>query len=324
MRKFILGFLLIISLLVSVLPSIAATIPPDIKKAVTFIFLSDAQGNLLRDQKTNNPVAYGTGFFVVVKNENGDGLYGYLVTAKHVLKAPDGTDFTRIFLRLNKLKGDAEFIPLDLIQEGHSAVYTHSDPTVDIAVVPAFPNQTLFDFKVITDDMLTDKTSFSQLNIGEGSEVFFAGLFTNYYGDHRNNPIVRFGRVAMLPEDRIAWQDDTAKPPKLVELYLLETQSYGGNSGSPVFFNLGSDRVPGSVILGPPVIKLAGIMRGSFNETRAVGVLQLDTARQIPITSQNIGIAAVTPSYLLHEILFSDELKKFRAQHPLTSPGTSK
>jgi hypothetical protein len=34
----------------------------------------------------------------------------------------------------------------------------------------------------------------------------------------------------------------------------------------------------------------------------------------------NIGIAAVTPSYFLHDILFSDELKKFRADHPIVEP----
>lgn len=51
-------------------------------------------------------------------------------------------------------------------------------------------------------------------------------------GEHRNNPIVRFGRVALLPEDKIPWQEN-GKSAESVELYLLETQSYGGNSGSP-------------------------------------------------------------------------------------------
>lgn len=323
MRKFICGFLLAVGFSVS--PSIAATIPPNIKKAVTFIFPADTQGNPLRDPKTNNPHPYGTGFFVLVKNETGGaGGFGYLVTARHVLRGPDGKDFTRIFLRLNKLHGDAEFIPMDLVQGGHSIVYTHPDPSVDIAVIFGMPNEDTFDFKVVPDDMLTDRTSFSHLNIAEGSEVFFTGLFANYYGDHRNNPIVRFGRVAMLPEDRIAWQEEATKPPQFVELYLLETQSYGGNSGSPVFLYLGADRVPGAMVVGPPVIMLAGIMRGSFNEGRPIGFVQPDAGLPIPISTQNIGIAAVTPSYLLHDILFSDELQKFRADHPITSNPTAR
>ena len=97
----------------------------------------------------------------------------------------------------------AEFLPLDLAQNGNSVVSTNSDSTVDIAVVPALPAIDIFDFKVVPDDMLTTKDSFAALHIGEGSDVFFAGLFVSYYGERKNNPILRFGRVAMLPEDRI-------------------------------------------------------------------------------------------------------------------------
>jgi hypothetical protein len=297
------------------------TIPAEVKKVVTFIFPADAQGNLLRDPKTNNPIPYGTGSFVSVKSEDGKGLYGYLVTAKHVLKDPQGNDFNRVYLRLNKKLGDAEFIALDLIQAGHRVVYTHTDPSVDIAVVPALPSESVFDFKVIPEDMISTKATFGEFNIAEGSDIFFAGLFTTYYGEHKNNPIVRFGRVAMFPDDPIGWVDYQGQPEQHAQLYLIETQSYGGNSGSPVFFSLGSDRSPqGGFILGSPVIKLAGIMRGRFNDTNPVlGQIQSPTA-STPVTLPNIGIAAVTPSYLLHDILFSNELKKFRADHPIVPP----
>jgi hypothetical protein len=70
----------------------------DIKKVVTFIFPADPKtGDLLRD-KTNNPIPYGTGFFVAVKNDIGNGNYFYLVTAKHVLKDEKGNDFARVYL----------------------------------------------------------------------------------------------------------------------------------------------------------------------------------------------------------------------------------
>jgi hypothetical protein len=297
-------------------PTMAATIPPEIKKVVTFIFLADAQGHLLRDAQTKEPIPNGTGFFITVKGDQDPKvLYGYLVTAKHILSNPQGGYYQRVYIRINKKEGDAEFIPLDLMQEGRSVVFINSDPTVDIAVVPALPNADVFDFRTIPDDLLTTKGSFAELHIGEGSDVFFVGLFVDYYGEHRNNPIARFGHVAMFPEDRIPWRDDASKPSELVQLYLLETQSYGGNSGSPVFFFLGSDRVPGSLVVGPPVIKLAGIMKGYFGQSSPLKFVQTPTAA-IPLSTQNVGIAAVTPSYLLHDILFSDELKKFRADHP--------
>jgi len=307
--------LLIVLMSVAGKAALSATIPSDIKKTVAFIFQADAKGEVMRDAK-GNPVPCGTGFFVAVQNTPPRaGIYGYLVTAKHVLTSPEGRFFSRVFLRLNKLKGDAQYVPLDLAQDGRSIIFTHSDPTVDIAVVPALPQNSEFDFRMIPHDDVLEK-SFDNLNISEGSEVFFTGLFISHVGGHRNNPIVRFGRVAMLPEEKIHWQEN-GKPAEMVELYLLETQSYGGNSGSPVFFFLGNDRVSGSIVLGPPVIKLAGIMRGSFNENRAIGFVQSAAVPPIPVSSQNIGIAAVTPGYLLRDILFSDALKKHRADHPV-------
>jgi hypothetical protein len=310
---------LITAVVCTITTCLTATIPPDVKKVVAFVFPADAEGKLLRDPKTKNPVPWGTGFFVAVKSgAGGQGVYGYFVTAKHVLKDEKHRDFSRVYLRLNKLQGDAEFVPLDLMRAGRSVVNIHCDPTVDIAVVPAYPNETLFDFRVLPDDFLTTKASFREWNISEGADVFFTGLFVPHYGEHRNFPIARFGRVAMIPEERIVWRDDPSQPPQRVELYLLETQSYGGNSGSPVFFYLGADRSPGSLVLGEPVLKLAGVMRGNFNEPRPIGLVMTERATiPVPYSTQNVGIAAVTPSYLLHEILFSTELKKQRADSPI-------
>jgi hypothetical protein len=72
----------------------------------------------------------------------------------------------------------------------------------------------------------------------------------------------------------------------------------------------------GVLYVGAPVITLAGIMRGNFNEPRIGGVIQTPNA-VLPVFAQNIGIAAVTPAHLLREILFSDQLKKFRAEHSI-------
>jgi hypothetical protein len=95
--------------------------------------------------------------------------------------------------------------------------------------------------------------------------------------------------------------------------------SFGGNSGSPVFFSQGADRQPGSIILGPPEITLAGVMRGNFNEARVGGLVQTPNA-VLPVVAQNIGIAAVTPAYLLRDILYSESLKKMRADNPIKEP----
>jgi hypothetical protein len=62
------------------------------------------------------------------------------------------------------------------------------------------------------------------------------------------------------------------------------------------------------------VLKLAGVMKGSFNEPRMLGLAQQNNAN-VSFSLQNLGIAAVVPSYLLHEILFSNGPKANREQY---------
>lgn len=306
-----LGFLFV-TLFFLVSEAMATPIPPNVKKVVTFIFLSDAEGKLLRDQKTGNPVPNGTGFFVTATTSDvPKRIFGYLVTAKHVLKDQNGNPFTKVYLRVNKFDDSSEFVPLSLVHEGSKRnVFIHSDPTVDIAVIPIpEPSASIYDYRTVPADTVTTRASFEALQIGEGTDVFFAGLFLPHYGESRNVPIVRFGKVAMVTDDRILWKADVTKPPQPTQLYLLETQSYGGNSGSPVFFYLGADRTPGTITIGQPTIVLAGVMSGRFNDWQPIQTIP--TANSIPISWENNGIAAVAPAYLLHEILFSEELKKF-------------
>src|SRR5437868_5800746 len=97
-RKLTFIVVLFVSSVVLASTVIAQTITngDEITKVVTFIFPPDDRGNLRRDPR-NNPIAYGTGFFVAVKNDAGkgpgEGSFAYLVTAKHVLKDEHGSDF---------------------------------------------------------------------------------------------------------------------------------------------------------------------------------------------------------------------------------------
>lgn len=274
----------------------SAKIPDEILKTVTFIFTS-ADGRSFAPN--------GTGFFVGVKLANSDRFNVYLVTAKHVLTNADGKYFDQVWVRLNKRDGASDILRLPLGEN----IYVHpNNSDVDIAVIPALPDEKIFDFKFIPEEMLTTRTGFAELKIGPGSDVFFAGLFTGFLGQTRNYPIARFGRVALITDERIPWQEP-AHPPQMLELYLLETQSFGGNSGSPVFLYLGSDREPGTLIMGPPVLRLAGIMKGNFNQGAPIVVA--NNAPQA-MALQNVGIAAVVPSYLLYEVLFQEKLTKLR------------
>jgi len=271
----------------------------EIKKSVSFIFIKNDKGDL---------VPNGTGFFVGVINEkNTETSNIYLVTAKHVLQDKNGKYLTDVVLRLNKKDGGSQLISIDLTK---IKIFEHNDKDVDIAVFDCLPDQKVFDFKYIQDQLIASSEVIKKNEISEGDDVFFAGLFTSYMGQKKNQPIIRFGKVSLMSDEKIEWKEKD-KPVKLLDLYLLECQSFGGNSGSPVFFNLNPMRRPGQLNLGGPVIFLAGLMTGSF--LNGSEVQTTDTVAKM-ISLQNIGIAAVTPAHKLHEILFSEELVKLRSK----------
>jgi hypothetical protein len=285
----------VFSVLLPTVRALAAPVPPEVKSIVTFVFAPGPVPGVF--------VPQGTGFFVGIKDAQHPELaHVYLVTAKHVLQTADLKNWLpEIVLRLNSKRGEADIAPIRLSGSGPKKnVFTHpSDESVDIAVVPCLPNEKVIDFRWLSEDFAVSQKEFADLGIREGSDVFFTGMFTPYLGSKRNYPIVRFGRVALISDEKIKFVDGEA------DLYLVETGSFGGNSRSPVFFYLGSDRNPGNLIAGPPILKLAGIMKGSFLDGQPV--VAADTAVQ-GIARSSMGIAAVVPAFKLWEIFAGAEL----------------
>jgi hypothetical protein len=266
-----------------------------VKKTVTFIYLPSSG---------IEPTPNGTGFFVGIPSEQDPNItYVYLVTAKHVLQKNNVSFHDTILVRINKKNGDSDLIPLMLTGTNSVPVFTHSDKDVDIAVIPFAPSSDKYDIKWIPDSMIVTKDKFDSLHIREGDDIFFGGLFTPFTGAKKNIPILRFGKVAMVSDEKIPWGNE------MLDLYLMETQSFGGNSGSPVFFNLNPSRNPGEIVLGAPQLYLAGVMKGSFLNASKIQVVNNSPT---PISTENAGIAAVVPSYQLQEILFSPKPKQMR------------
>ena len=119
----------------------AVQIPPEVKQAVAFIYI----------EKSKGLEANGTGFFVAIPYPSDKGqAFGYLVTARHVLKAEGKSVFLpRIFVRLNTLKGTSEMLPITLVTNGSQKnVFVHEDPTVDLAVISLFPDQSKYEFNL--------------------------------------------------------------------------------------------------------------------------------------------------------------------------------
>ena len=192
---------------------------------------------------------------------------------------------------------------LPLFPNGISpTLFIHNDPSVDVAVVRWAPNQEIFDFPMLDVEMLADREAVSSGKIVEGDDVFFPGLFVSYYGNSNNVPVIRFGRVSILPQERIPWREQKC------ELYLIESTCFGGNSGSPVFILHSMDR-HGSLTVGQRGFFVAGLLIGYFNELQP---LKWVDAAAIPVNANNTGISAIVPAHLIREILFSPEMKKSR------------
>ena len=259
----------------------------------------------------------GTGFFIFIsvpelgKDASGSsrGLE-YLVTAKHMIrqKTPGdqpGPYATKMAVRFNTLEPiDAsgrhwKSSDLDILDTRGDLVWfvDDSDPVADVALIPVFLDRSV-EYKTIGQDSFATKSFVAEQHINENDEVLFTGLFTGYSGALKNYPVVRHGRLALLPGEDVSI--DPTKPDKKSQIYLAEVTSFGGNSGSPVFLRIGALREGLSVnlTLGYKYY-LLGVMRGFFSDEEA---------------KQNTGIALVVPTDKIVETLSSDFVKAYIAK----------
>jgi hypothetical protein len=175
----------------------------------------------------------------------------------------------------------------------------HKDASVDIAVIELALNDAIADVPSFPSEFIATREIVKLLNVREGDDVFFPGLFTPFYGHSNNIPIYRFGKVSTMTDEKIPW-------PKVgpISLYLIEAQSFGGYSGSPVFLQRDPDSTSQNA-----GIWLLGVMKGTFLNANEIKVVDV---KPVSFSVENAGIAAVVPAHYLHEILYSDEVKQTR------------
>lgn len=158
-----------------------------VKKTVSFVYVKDSEWNY---------VPNGTGFFVGIKlGKDEDSYMLYFVTAKHVIQDCNGNYLPDIWIRINKKEWDSVPYPINLKD---IRIFEHTDNCVDVAVFNLVPDKDIFDYKFIPDEMITNNDFIKNQEIEEGDDVFFTGLFTSHIGQKRNQPIVRFGKIALM------------------------------------------------------------------------------------------------------------------------------
>lgn len=269
-------------------------IPDEIRKCVVFIYCPTDSGKK----------PYGTGFFVCENIPNIAGkIFTYIVTAKHVLKnVQDDSKNGTILLRINFKDGTSDFIPVNIDKWFHH-------PIDDVSVLPLKLSR---EWDVLCEpvEFIVDDKVLKETEIDIGDETFAIGLFSKHEGKSRNIPIVRVGNISAMPEEKIKINND------IVDAYLIETRSFGGLSGSPVFVNLGLHRsLNGIVKINSStgyVFYLLGLIRAHWDWKNS-GYDYF--SREINVEEINLGMSIVTPAVKILEVINLPKLIKRKKEY---------
>ena len=224
----------------------------------------------------------------------------YVVTARHVVAL--SRKYGSLFARIHLANGTAPFMefPPDS---------WHEHPSTEVAVallrMPA-----PIDHVLISIDQFELDAQVAQHAVAIGDEVFFVGLFSEHPGIERNQPIVRFGNISLMPDEKLLVNlgDSTAR----IRAYLIEARSWGGHSGSPAFVYFPPDRFGNSISMGVTLpIFLLGLVQGHYDIKSDVKFIGDVGTGEV---AMNAGIAAVVPAQDIHDLLMSEDVVAERDQ----------
>lgn len=285
----------------------AATVPPaaeQIRKTVAFLMV------VYRNGAVQGGVI-GTCFFVWVpdKRLGEDQGFVYLVTNRHV--AQPGIDLgtpyevQKVVIRMNLAvpPGSAQSVQEQIPVGGQMHWFFPSDEGVDLAILPLSPDRKRYDYLTVPSTIIVDSQQLKTGEVGVGDPITFAGYFSNFPGQNRVEPIVREGVIAMMPEEKL---DTTLHKPG--HLLLADLHAFHGNSGSPVFVNLGGFH-RGSIYGGDRYF-LVGIISGYYPES--VGFSVPAATVLTGEVRDNSGIATVVPAEELTKLLNSKDAQTSR------------
>jgi hypothetical protein len=274
-------------------------IPERFRKCVVFLFVR-------RTADADQPLEpVGTAFLVGIPalQHGGDAsplspdegwFIRYLVTARHMVDL--SRKYGSLFARITLADGTSTLIELPA---GCWHEHASTDVAASLLREPRPWDQALIPVSSFELDELAIKH-----RVSIGDEVFFMGLFSEHPGAAHNEPIVRFGNIALMPGEHV--RVDVGSSTTSIRAYLVEARSWGGHSGSPAFVYFPADRFGTSISLNTVLpIFLLGLVQGHYDiqwEMRFLGDLG-----QVPI---NAGIAVVVPAQDIYDLLISAEAER--------------
>ena len=296
--------------------------------------------------------AGGTAFFIEL--DEGRDTWTYLITAQHSLEEGLGRD---IHVRVNTHPSIGSDLGFEDIQTRKEDWFQHN--SADVAAIISPIDSQRHAIQKIPADLFIDnryrfdaarltgrgnpaleaalKSNFPDgIDVQVGDEVFAPGLFLQSAGKNRNLPVVRFGNIARMPEGELLALA-TEHKTTFIRGYLAETHSWGGYSGSPVFWHYEYNfvrpiiavpqgrPVPSRLALDqrPPQPEPMHVMTGRGWATALLGLVSghygIPTkAKDRSVeTELNAGIGIVTPAANIVELLMREDVVEQRQKRKL-------
>jgi hypothetical protein len=263
----------------------------------------------------------GTGFLVTVPGIRvPSGKHVFMVTARHVAEQ---LSLGRWLMRVNTLDGRTR----DVTVKSKWWLHPTEEESVDAAVAYVdldLPHDVL-QANVIPENRFLTDSDITNYGVGAGDEVYITGLFTKAPGRSKNLPIVRTGNVALLPEpsERISGIEICNKLVD-AEVYLVESRSIGGLSGSPAFVRATAHEKRNVALASGEIRELPcsylsdffllGLTKGHWN-------VMADESNEVSIRAVgkkaggvSLGIAVVVPAKKIKEILNQKEITELKVR----------
>jgi hypothetical protein len=264
-------------------------------------YLTTPNPRSTKDNPLPNALA-GTAFVVGYEyKEKPSTAYLFLVTARHVLFDAKGQRLSKLYLRMNhKETGKAlDFGPLR-----DNRWVLASDPAIDLAIYLGLPKQA--SYLRVPNSLFVSDQDVTENSIGIGDEVFFVGLLPYHAGQEKITPIVRFGRLALLTEE---------KTTNGQYYHFIDADNLPGHSGAPLFLWATPTRTSGHFVIASRIMKLWGVVSGVIEYPKPLKALNVRPTARISIDYRSGGVTAVVPIKHLEKILQSDQVRKAVSIH---------
>lgn len=246
--------------------------------AVVYLYGSESNAN-------DGVRAGGSGFVLGVWSQPQNLMYLYVVTNRHVVQK--GCSVVRM------TSGSDEVVVKVVPEED----WVCPRGTNDDLAIWLFGTQHLtndINFSAVSFDRLIMKESVSEYSVGD--DCFMLGRFVTHDGRQRNLPTARFGNISMLPTEPVEVGRD-----EFADLFMVETRSQAGYSGSPVF--LYREKTAVSIPVRP-----------SINYTTGVRNIEVSASERVDIKLLGVNLGQFPRLATIVQVNDSEEV--IQGQHP--------